>query len=499
MQHFSLTITRPNRHQLLHVWALIQRELIYLGWAVMECALLTPFSMAVMRWARYWPPNWVFVWLLVLMLLPFTLARLFAALKMPGSRQQWWMGFALIVVILQAISVLIYNGRAFYDFSWLPTFYENLAQTNNLLWLRDLSLFALVVLAWWRGLRLSQRTFTVKSIGLRLRLGGLLAAPVIIWLGAQRLVWNPAPYLLLFFLTALSVLALIRAEEIERDRSGLSASLGPEWLAMIFAASFLCVFTAASLTIIVSGQSAVLISGWLAPLWLALSFGFTVVTTTFTYVAFPALVGLGDVIMWLSGILAALMRVNLFGGISAPTREPLPGELATPAPPVDIPALFVLNNGLKVLIILLMILLVVLVTFALTRLYGQTAVADAEGHRLKKEDTDNLNKPGLGQRLLSRLGLLRQWRLAASIRRIYQEMVKSAAAVGYPRLEAETPYEYLHTLAKTWPDHQEETRLLTEAFVKIRYGELPETKEELDAIIAAWERLEKARPLHAPE
>lgn len=499
MQQLSLTITQPNRQQLLRVWALVQRELIYLGWAVMESALLTPFSMAVMRWARYWPPNWVFAWLLVLMLLPFALARFFAALKMPGNRQQWWMGFALILVILQAISVLIYNGRGFFDFSWLPTFYGNLAQTNNLLWLRDLSLFALVTLTWWRGLRLSQRTFTVTSIGLRLRLGGLLAAPVIIWLGSQRLVWDPTPYLLLFFLAALSVLALIRAEEIERDRSGLSASLGPKWLAMIFAASFLCVFTAASLTLIISGNSAVLLNGWLAPLWLALSFGFTVVTIAFTYVLFPALVGLGSVITWLSGLLAALMRINPFDGISAPTREPLPGELATPAPPVDIPALFVLNNGLKVLVILLMLLLVVLVTFALTRLYGQTAVAEAEGHRLTKAGEDSQNKPGLGQRLLSRLGFLRQWRLAASIRRIYQEMVKSAAAVGYPRLEAETPYEYLHTLAKAWPDHQEETRLLTEAFVKIRYGELPETKEELDMIIAAWERLEKARPLHAPE
>ncbi|MEZ4516989.1 MAG: hypothetical protein R3C44_09190 [Chloroflexota bacterium] len=54
-------------------------------------------------------------------------------------------------------------------------------------------------------------------------------------------------------------------------------------------------------------------------------------------------------------------------------------------------------------------------------------------------------------RLLQRLGIFQQWRAAASIRRIAESMCREAAAAGYPRLEAETPYEYLKTLAQTRP------------------------------------------------
>ena len=82
----------------------------------------------------------------------------------------------------------------------------------------------------------------------------------------------------------------------------------------------------------------------------------------------------------------------------------------------------------------------------------------------------------------------------ASIRRIYRLMCRAAAAAGYPRLEAETPNEYLPTLSQVWPENAAEARLITDAFIRVRYGELPETAEELEAIRAAWRRLETTEP-----
>jgi hypothetical protein len=51
-----------------------------------------------------------------------------------------------------------------------------------------------------------------------------------------------------------------------------------------------------------------------------------------------------------------------------------------------------------------------------------------------------------------------------------------------------------------WPENAAEARLITDAFIRVRYGELPETAEELEAIRAAWRRLEasEAAPPHAP-
>lgn len=493
-----LPISADTRSRLLQGWAFAQRELIHLAWALMEASLLLPFSMAIMRWTRYWPPNTLFIWILALMLLPFNLARLLSALRIPGARQQWIMGGGLLITVLYTLRTLIYPPAPFYDFSWMGTFYDNLAQTRNILWLRDISLFLLVTVLWWRGLRLSQRHYSVNSIGLRLRLGGLLIAPIVIWLGTTRLQWDISPYLLLFFLAGLTGLSMIRAEELEQNRSGQSTSLGPRWLMMIFLASFLCIFTATILTIIISGESAFLIGGWLAPLWLALSFGGTVMIAALTYVALPFLLVIGAIIEFLGNLLAVIMRANPFSGQEV-TATPAPGAVVTLTPEPGLLTTFTLNTVPKVAIIALMLLLVTLVTLALGRLYQQANLAELEGGGINGRSDDQIKPPGPARRLLERLGLLRNWRAAASIRRVYKQMVKTAAAVGYPRLDAETPYEYLRTLALAWPNHPAEIRLITDAFVRIRYGEVPETKAELNAILQAWDLLEETRPLHAPE
>jgi hypothetical protein len=129
----------------------------------------------------------------------------------------------------------------------------------------------------------------------------------------------------------------------------------------------------------------------------------------------------------------------------------------------------------------------------LARVY-QRATAAARDSRPPERVADDDETPGLGQRILERLGILRQWRAAASVRRIYRAMCRAAAAAGYPRLEAETPYEYLPALARVWPDGAPETRVITEAFIRVRYGEAPETEAELETIRDAWRRLEAIQP-----
>ena len=141
----------------------------------------------------------------------------------------------------------------------------------------------------------------------------------------------------------------------------------------------------------------------------------------------------------------------------------------------------------------MMLAAIAVVALALATVYRRATFAarDSAASRAERADDD---EPGAGRRLLQRLGLLRQWRAAASIRRIYRLMCRAAAAAGYPRLEAETPYEFLPTLGQVWPENAAEARLITDAFIRVRYGELPETAEELEAIRAAWRRLEASEP-----
>lgn len=152
------------------------------------------------------------------------------------------------------------------------------------------------------------------------------------------------------------------------------------------------------------------------------------------------------------------------------------------------------RNG-QIIIVLLVIALILLVALLVTRLYRETAFTTRVSGRLPNRTLDEDEAGNLLQKFLGRLGLWRGWQTAVTIRRIYRNMLRAAEASGYPRLETETPYEFLKTLQfQAWPAHQPETQLITAAYVKVRYGELPETKEELQALKTAWQTLEKSPP-----
>ena len=123
------------------VWLHVQHELLYLSWALMEIALFTPLSFALLAWARFWPPGQITFWLLLLMLLPFNLARLMALLQIAADHQRTVIAVSLLLTSLIAIRSLIYAPQSLFDLSWLTDFFANMAESGNHLWLRDLAIF----------------------------------------------------------------------------------------------------------------------------------------------------------------------------------------------------------------------------------------------------------------------------------------------------------------------------------------------------------------------
>ena len=71
--------------------------------------------------------------------------------------------------------------------------------------------------------------------------------------------------------------------------------------------------------------------------------------------------------------------------------------------------------------------------------------------------------------------------------------MRLAASRGYPRPAARTPYEHLAALRQAFPGCESDVFRLTEAYVAVHYGELPERAEALLEIRAAFERI-KAHP-----
>lgn len=479
----------PFLRRLSSAWAYARHELLYLSWTLMSVALLTPFSLSLMSWARYWPPGLVLLWLLLLMLVPFNLLRLMDALRVPVGRQQVVMLMGLLLTLLFASSTLLYYAQGVFIWQWAPLFLRNIAQKGNQLWLRDVMLFLLVTIVWMQGASLQQREFKVNGVGLFLRVGGLLAAPLIIWLSTRRLLWDAAPFMLLFFTAGLTAVALARAEEIEKRKTGFSASLTPRWLSLIFVGVLAVVMSGGLLASIISGQSIFYFVAWLTPFWTALFFGAMTVLATVAHLLLPALE-----IVLLASQRFAIWFVDTFRFGSSAGDMPYDETKILTAEDLSRLALN-LDWSWKLAIFLLLLLVILLLTWTLNYIVRRVRIAQGGNELAGGQARAFSADASLGQRLKNRLSGLWHWRTAVSIRHIYQQMSQAAATSGYPRAVAETPYEYLKTLKRAWPANANDIQLITEAYVKIRYGEFPETEVELNQIWQAWYRLEKIQPM----
>ena len=491
-------------------WARIQKELLVVFWAIMEMALLTPIALSLMPWARYWPSGQLLLWMLLLMLFIFNFIRMLAVLRIPPDSQRTIIAIALLLTTFFIIRGVVHNPTSLFDLSWIGQFVNDVGEPNNFRWTQDLSLFILVVFVWYRGTKLVNRSFDMKQIGLRLRLGGLLIAPLSVWLANRRLLWDVTPMLLLFFLAALTAVSLIRAEQVEQDRSRQSATLDPRWLALVFVAAMLTILTAGLITAIITGETAGAVVGALAPIIVSAQFLISIALGTLLFLAIPILQLVDIVILFFSGLLNAfwlwLTRTytiieKIIGKFGTPEQAVLtesPSGIGEINPEQLITRTFQVGDigeVANILTILLMVAVMLLVALFVSGFYqrSQFAVRTSSTIIRRNDMLEEVDDSLLAQ-VLRRLGVLKNLRTAVSIRRIYQHMLHAAEASGYPRLDSETPFEYLKTLREAWPNHPAETQLITQAYVNVRYGELPESQDELDAIFSAWQTLELSPP-----
>lgn len=472
---------------LAKLWNYTRPELLYLSWAVMEIALITPVVMALMPWAHFWPPFQFAGWLLLLMLLPFNLARVLTLARIPLRKQQNIFLITFWVIIVITIRTLLHETDGIFDLSWISDIYVNATTTKNPFLVRDVSLFFLIALIWWRGVALSNRRVNIDGLGLHVRVSALIITPFAVWLSTLRLGFNSGPFFILFFMGALMAIAITRAEDIEKERTGKNYPMTPRWLAVILGTSVVIGTVAWIAAAVISGEGLPAVFLWLAPLWKAISFSVTVIFSTFIYVLLPLLKVVESIVLFFRNL---------------PINLPQPDEAPPTSTNNDAELIEGINSvfnyiaawAIPIVIILFFIITVFWVLIALTRYFSLRDLGES-GEELLENIGQGNDGPTFTpmQKLLDRFGLMRRWH-AASIRRLYRQMVRAATANGFPRDHTETPYEYLTTLNQAWPEGQDEVQLITHAFVRVRYGEVPETRAELEAIRTAWHTLERMPP-----
>lgn len=146
-------------------------------------------------------------------------------------------------------------------------------------------------------------------------------------------------------------------------------------------------------------------------------------------------------------------------------------------------------------------LFVVLLLITLRRHYWKDQEDDVQEYQslLDQEDMFDLlrsafrrglDRLAAGLEQITRLRNARRLLGAARIRRIYAHLMDLSDKLDHPRPASITPLEFMPTLTNVFPSLSEELSTITDAYLRVRYGELPETKGEVEIVETAWKRVQ---------
>lgn len=118
---------------------------------------------------------------------------------------------------------------------------------------------------------------------------------------------------------------------------------------------------------------------------------------------------------------------------------------------------------------------------------GSSLLSDEDVlHMLRSALRRSLGK--LAENIEDWLGLRQARRLlaAARVRRIYGLLLEMSAQLDQPRPASKTPLEFMPQLERLFPELRLELNTITDAYLLVRYGEAPETPDDLARVEVAW-------------
>jgi hypothetical protein len=107
-------------------------------------------------------------------------------------------------------------------------------------------------------------------------------------------------------------------------------------------------------------------------------------------------------------------------------------------------------------------------------------------------------RKGLGQAVNTISGRLRanqaaRMLQAIRIRWVYTQLMRLCDQKGHPRPQALTPLEFIPVLVGLYPGKEDAINTITQAYLRVRYGLLPETSIEVDQVMQAWESIQQSK------
>jgi hypothetical protein len=394
----------------------------------------------------------------------------------------------IVLALLSSLLLLklyVYADYPATDVAWLRRFAWELGNFFQRIH-PSFVIFGAGLYLWWRGIQIARGDLGVPSVSLSFRVGIV----AFLWLFLVR-VFSPridaTPFAFVYFLLGLIALGLARIEEVTQSRLGIRSPFNASWMSILFGSALLVLALS-------------VLTAWLFSVRnvTALVRLFSPIIPLLRRIASPLLVVLARL---LDLLLVNLIRV--FGAALGREFEALSEfseelqqfqQLETePAQGVVLIIIQLLKWGF--LLVLLLGALAVL-ALSMSRVWlGQQAGRDAEHDSVWETGSAAKDvRDALGSRwrrwreeLLVQLARLRGEEYSLiTIRQIYASLVKLATASGFPRRQAETPYEYTVSLNAAFPGSGEEIQLITNAYVRTHYGERSLRPNDVQRVRDAW-------------
>ncbi|MCR4405602.1 MAG: DUF4129 domain-containing protein [Anaerolineae bacterium] len=465
-----------------------RREFLQLMVLAMEVCWLYPWVALLDQWltgqARFTSPFELFVLLVGLL----WASRLLQQLPVGLGVQQTLLIPIVLLSALVLIKVHLYPGYPWFDVGWLAAIGQSLSRMSSEI-PAEVEAIVVVGYCWWRALNLSQKTLDAGTVGFYFRVGvaGLVWYLLLTIFGPTADVTRLA---FAFFFFGLIAMALARALEVDIVHEGRRSPFSGPWLSIVLGAVVGTLVIAALMAVILSRQTATAIGIWLRPITDALG---TVLYYLFMVIAYL----LQPLINALTSIFSAALR-EMFGSeepIIQPAQPPNLADLQK----AESPWWLGLCNWAALVFLLAIGLLIVVTTLRRWQEKRQAAgdltresvwSAEEFGEGLRAAWRQGWGKVGDLAGLVRIYGVGRKLYSAISVRKIYASLVDLATEKGFPRPQAATPYEYLPTLRRAFPQHGQEVGSITEAYVQVHYGEVPTSEGALVYLQGCWERIQ---------
>jgi hypothetical protein len=462
---------------------------LYAALAAAEVCWAAPVFLLVVESRSPHPPLSLWLAMVALLLGFFYIYRLLVRVDLSLRRQQSLLAGVLLLSIFLILRFHVYGSAGLRGIGWFLQPVRSFASLTSGVPLEFVAMLTLTYL-WARAILLARRSLSARSVGFSFRSGVviLIAITWAISLFADEVVLG---FIIPYFFFSLVAVGLARVEEVSRAPNSTRVRFGAFWIAATAAAVGLLIVVGMAVASLFYGGTLEQVLRWMLPLLILVQL---------------LVVGLGLILFTVVEFILRILPVN-WDALAAALQR-IAAALSDLAPPavdtgeIDQAAIERTMGAVQASCLtgIIVVFIAAVLLLSWWRLYRDR---DRDGDESRESVlsagalANNLlallqaGRDRLGQLagLVDQFGLGSRLLSAITIRRIYANLVRLATRSGYPRPRSQTPFEYMETLREVFPGRESDVAMITAAYVSAHYGEVPDSRGELEQIRGCWERI----------